>query len=130
MTADGTGSFDLKAFLSSGPIRWLIAGGVFLITAIAIGTTIMVGNFRERALNGYERELENTVLLVARHFDQQIDDFTVILKDLAAQIQSEGLTTEKFRARLGTLEWHEALRAKMGSYSDLAGVNIFDADGT
>ena len=130
MTADGTGSFDLKAFLSSGPIRWLIAGGVFLITAIAIGTTIMVGNFRERALNGYERELENTVLLVARHFDQQIDDFTVILKDLAAQIQSEGLTTEKFKARLGTLEWHEALRAKMGSYSDLAGVNIFDANGT
>jgi hypothetical protein len=35
MTADGSGSFDLKAFLSSAPIRWLITGGVFLIAAIA-----------------------------------------------------------------------------------------------
>jgi PAS domain-containing protein len=129
MTADGTGSFDLKAFLSSGPIRWLIAGGAFLIAAIAIGTTIMVGNFRERALNGYERELENTVLLVARHFDQQLEDFTVILKDIAAQIQSDG-TAEMVKGQFATLEWHEALRGKMGSYSDLAGVNVFDANGT
>lgn len=89
MTADGTGSFDLKAFLSSGPIRWLVAGGAFLIAAIAIGTTIMVGNFRERALNSNERELENTVLLLARHFDQQLEDFSVVLKDIAAQIQSD-----------------------------------------
>jgi hypothetical protein len=51
--------------LSSAPIRWLITGGVFLIAAIAIGTTIMVDNFRERAINSNERELENTVLLLA-----------------------------------------------------------------
>ena len=130
MTADGTGSFDLKAFLSSAPIRWLIAGGVFLIAAIAIGTTIMVGNFRERALNSSERELENTVLLLARHFDQQLEDFTVILKDTAAQIHSEGTTREMFRGRLATLEWHEMLRAKVGAYSDIARISVFDASGT
>src|SRR5215469_8682940 len=127
---DGTSSFDLKAFLSSAPIRWLIAGGVFLIAAIAIGTTIMVGNFRERALNGYERELENTVLLVARHFDQQLEDFTAIVKDVAGQIQSNGTTVETFKGQLASLKWHQALRGKIGSHSDLAGINIFDADGT
>ena len=63
MTANGSPSFDLRAFLSSAPIRWLITGGAFLIAAIAIGTTIMVGNFRERAINSNERELENTVLV-------------------------------------------------------------------
>src|SRR5436305_13090257 len=110
MTADGTGSFDLKAFLSSAPIRWLVGGGVFLIAAIAIGTTIMVGNFRERALNSNERELENTVLLVARHFDQQLEDFTVILKDVAAQIRSDRLTAETFGGQLAPLESHEPLR--------------------
>ena len=130
MTADGTGSFDLKAFLSSGPIRWLVAGGAFLIAAIAIGTTIMVGNFRERALNSNERELENTVLLLARHFDQQLEDFSVVLKDIAAQIQSDGITSEILRGQLATLEWHEALRTKVGAYSDIAGVNVFDANGT
>ncbi len=130
MTADGTGSLDLRALFSSGLIRWLMAGGAFLIAAIAIGTTIMVGNFRERALNSNERELENTVLLLARHFDQQLEDFTVVLKDIAAQIHSEATTPEIFRGRLATLEWHEMLRAKVGAYSDIARISVFDADGT
>ena len=43
--------------------------------AIAIGATLMAGNFRERALRNSERELENTVLLLARHFEQQFEDF-------------------------------------------------------
>ena len=65
-----------------GPIRWLILGGVLLIAAIAVGATVMAGNFRERALHNAERELENTVLLLARHFDQQLEDFEVVQKDL------------------------------------------------
>src|ERR1700720_967196 len=130
MTAEAPASFDVKAFLSSGPIRWLIAGGAFLIAAIAIGTTIMVDNFRERALSSNERELENTVLLVARHFDQQLEDFTIILKDIAGQIHSDGMTPEIFRGQLATLEWHETLRKKVGAYSDIAGINVFDAGGT
>jgi len=130
MTEDGAASFDLKGFLSNAPIRWLIAGGIFLIAAITIGTTIAVGNFRERALNSNERELENTVLLVARHFDQQLEDFTVVLKDVAAQIRSDRMTSEIFVGQLATLEWHETLRGKIGAYSDLAGINVFDANRT
>jgi len=129
MTANGSPSFDLRAFLSSAPIRWLITGGAFLIAAIAIGTTIMVGNFRERAINSNERELENTVLLLARHFDQQLDDFTIVLKEVAEQIHSDRLTADMFRGQLATLEWHESLRTRIGAYSDLAGINVFDADG-
>jgi len=45
MTADGTASFNVKEFFRTGPIRWLVVGGVFLIAAITVGTTIMVGNF-------------------------------------------------------------------------------------
>ena len=56
------------------PIRWLVGCGVFLIAAIAIGTVIIVSNFRDHALESSKRELENTVLLLARHFDQQLDD--------------------------------------------------------
>ena len=130
MTAEAPASFDVKAFLSSGPIRWLIGGGAFLIAAIAIGTTIMVDNFRERALSSNERELENTVLLLARHFDQQLEDFTVILKDISGQIHSDGMTPEIFRGQLATLEWHEMLRKKVGAHSDIAGINVFDAGGT
>jgi hypothetical protein len=51
MTANDTASPDIKVSIRGGPIRWLIVGGVLLIAAIMIGTTIMAGNFRERALN-------------------------------------------------------------------------------
>jgi diguanylate cyclase (GGDEF)-like protein len=129
MTADGKASFNIKAFFRTGPIRWLVFGGAFLIAAITIGTTIMAGNFRERALNSRERELENTVLLLARQFDQHLDDFTIVEKDLAAQIQSTGSTPETLRGKLATFEWHEVLKTKVGAYSDIAGVNVFDAEG-
>ena len=104
MTADGNGSFDLRTFLSSSPIRSLIGGGAFLIAAIAIGTAVMVDNFRERALQSNERELENTVQLITRHYDQQLDDFTIVLKDVAAHVQSIGISSAMLGGQLGMLE--------------------------
>src|ERR1700733_1388167 len=129
MMATGTPASNIKAFFRIGPIRWLVIGGAFLIAAITIGTTIMAGNFRERALTSRERELENTVLLLARQFDQHLDDFTIVEKDLAAQIQSTGSTPETLRRKLATPEWHELLKTKIGAYSDIAGINVFDTDG-
>src|SRR5258706_12481196 len=123
-------SSNIKASVRGGPIRWLIVGGAFLIAAIMIGTTIMAGNFRERALNSSKRELENTVLLLARHFDKQLEDFTVIQKDAIRQIRLTGITSpDIFRGEMATLEWHEVLRARAEGYSDVAGVNLFDSEG-
>ena len=34
MTADGTASFNFKHSIRSGPIRWLIFGGMLLIAAM------------------------------------------------------------------------------------------------
>jgi diguanylate cyclase (GGDEF)-like protein len=121
---------DLKLPLSQGPVRWLVLCGVLLIAAIVIGTAVMVGNFRERALNSSERELENTVLLLARHFDQQLEDFIVIQKDTVAQLQRAGTSSpEVFRRQMATPEWHEVLRSRVAGHSDVAGVNVFDAEG-
>jgi diguanylate cyclase (GGDEF)-like protein len=120
----------VRRFISGNPIRWLVLGGALLIAAITIGTAIMAANFRERALASAERELENTVLLLARHFDQQLVDFIAIQKDVAAQIRSAGITSPAgFRARMSTPETHETLMEKVGTHSDVAGVNVFDADG-
>jgi diguanylate cyclase (GGDEF)-like protein len=130
MTATSTASFDVRASVRSGPIRWLVVGGGLLIAAITIGTTIMANNFRERALISRERELENTVLLLARHFDHQLADFTVIERDVVAQIERTGVASpDSLRSQMSTLDWHETLRAKVGAYSDVAGVNVFDSEG-
>jgi len=130
MTVNGTASFIFKHSIRGGPIRWLILGGLFLIAAITIGTTIAAGNFRERALNSSERELENTVLLLARHFDQQLEDFEVIQEDLIAYMRSSGITSrEDYKRRMSGQDIHLMLKAKLGALSYVGGVNIFDADG-
>ncbi len=95
MTANGTASINLRHLVRGGPIRWLIVGGVFLIAAITVGATIIAGNFRERALESSERELENTVLLLARHFDQQFQDLGAIQEDFVAYVKSAGIDTSE-----------------------------------
>src|SRR5437899_8622104 len=114
MTADSTASFRVRHSTGANPIHWIILGGVFLIAAITIGTTIMAGNFRERALNSSERELENTVLLLARHFDQQLEDFEVIQKDLIAYMRSSGISSrEDYKRRMSGQDIHLMLKAKL-----------------
>ena len=53
------------------------------------------------------------MLLLARHFDQQIEDFTVIQNDVVAQIRLAGISSpDIFRERMATPEWHEMLRSR------------------
>ena len=130
MTVNGTAPFSLKHFVRGGPIRWLVFGGVFLIAVITVGATIMAGNFRERALESSERELENTVLLLARHFDQQFQDLGAIQEDFVAYVKSAGIdTSEQYRRRLSGQDIHVMLKAKIGALSYVGGINLFDSDG-
>src|SRR5258708_26924111 len=113
---DASALIDLKTSVRAGPIRWWVAGGLFLIRAITIGTTIMAGNFRERALNSSKRELENTVMLLARHFDQQFRDFGVIQQDLAAFIRAADIgNAAGFRRRMSGVDVNLMLKAKIGA---------------
>jgi diguanylate cyclase (GGDEF)-like protein len=129
----GRGGADAGMALASvrrSPIHWLILCGVLLIAAIVIGTAVMVGNFRERALSSSERELENTVLLLARHFDQQLGDAEVIQDSLVEYIYTAGIgTPEDYRRRMSGEDVHLMLKAKLSALSYVGGVNLFDADG-
>src|ERR1700676_3823638 len=112
--------FDFKSPASQGPIRWLVLCGALLVAAIAIGTAVMVGNFRERALNSSERELENTVLLLARHFDQQLEDFTVIQKDIISHMQLAGIVTgDDYRRAMSGHDVHLMLKASPSQWKCL-----------
>jgi PAS domain-containing protein len=127
---DAGASFDARASIRGGPVRWLVAGGLVLIAAIAIGTTIMAGTFRERALNGSKRELENTLMLLARHFDQQFRDYGAIQQDLIGFIKSTGIDSpESFRRRMSSADINAMLEAKLGALSYVGAVNLFDSEG-
>ncbi|MBR0931381.1 MULTISPECIES: bifunctional diguanylate cyclase/phosphodiesterase [Bradyrhizobium] len=129
MTRFGSRLFD-QAFVRSGPIRWLVVGGTLLIAAIAVGSVLMAQNFRERALRNAGRELENTVLLLAHHFDQQLQDFAVIQRDFVDHARTIGIASvADFRTRLSGQGVHQMLRSKIDALPYIGGVNIIDADG-
>jgi hypothetical protein len=130
MTAKADTGFNFEFSIPRSAIRGHILGGALLIAAIAIGTAMMVGNFRERALSSSERELENTVLLLAHHFDQQFEEFEVVQKDIVAYIRSTGVdSSESFKRRMSGQAMREILKGKSNGSPDVAGVNIFDSDG-
>ncbi|MGY4479380.1 bifunctional diguanylate cyclase/phosphodiesterase [Bradyrhizobium sp. USDA 3364] len=130
MNPNGGTSFNITSVIGSGPIRWLILGGAVLMAAIAIGATLMAENFRERALHNSERELENTVLLLARHFDQQLDDLEVVQRDLIAFMRDNGIATqENYKRRMSAADIHAMLKSKMDALSNVGSLNVFDAEG-
>ena len=71
------------------PLNLLILGGVLLIAAIAIGTSFTIVSFRQRALLNSERELQNTVLLLTRHFDRELSNLDAVQRDLIRRMQAD-----------------------------------------
>ena len=75
------------------PLNLLILGGILLIAAIAIGTSFTIISFRQRALLNSERELQNTVLLLARHFDRELGNYDAIQRNFVTRVQQAGIRT-------------------------------------
>jgi diguanylate cyclase (GGDEF)-like protein/PAS domain S-box-containing protein len=120
----------LAAAKTRDPIFWLIVCGSLLVAGICVGTIMMIGEFRERALKNSERELQNTVMLLTRHFEQQFKDSEVLTRDLIAQLDlSEIASPDIFRERMSGLERHQKLKKMVSVLSYLDDVNIYDADG-
>jgi diguanylate cyclase (GGDEF)-like protein len=116
--------------LRSAPLTWLIVGGFVLMVAIGIGTALTIDRFRESAIESGRRNLESSVQLLARHFDREFDDFSVLQKSIIAELESHGIgSPDIFRSEMATLATHEMLREKTTGWSDVAGANVFDFDG-
>jgi diguanylate cyclase (GGDEF)-like protein len=130
MKANNSAAWNLNFSIPRRSILGYIFSGTLLIAAVALATAMMVNSFRERALKNSERELENTVLLLARHYDQQFEEFEVVQKDLVVHIGSTGIaSTEAFKRQMSSQDLRRFLKSKSNGSPDVAGVNIFDSDG-
>ncbi|MBH5370877.1 bifunctional diguanylate cyclase/phosphodiesterase [Bradyrhizobium glycinis] len=119
-----------EALARRGPVLWLTLCGVFLVAGIFIATAIAIGEFRERTLANRERELENTVKLIARHFDQQFKDSDIVAADLIGQMNLPEITSPAmFRERMSGPAANQMLRSKISSVSYLGDIAIYDAEG-
>jgi diguanylate cyclase (GGDEF)-like protein/PAS domain S-box-containing protein len=113
-----------------GPVAWLTLCGTLLVIAIFVGTIMMVDEFRERAIHNAERELQNTVMLLTRHFDQQFEDSEIVASEIMAQMRISGASTpEGFREQMSTPDAHLMLRSRVSALSYIGDVAIFDIDG-
>jgi diguanylate cyclase (GGDEF)-like protein len=120
---------DPETYTRGNPIHRLIAAGLFLMVGIAVGTAIMIGSFRERALKNSERQLENTAQLLAVHFEQLFRDFDSVQITVSRQLQAGIDSPEAFRQQMSGEDTHTMLKSKISAYTDLAGITVFDADG-
>jgi diguanylate cyclase (GGDEF)-like protein/PAS domain S-box-containing protein len=120
----------LAAARGRDPIAWLVCCGCVLVATIVLGTLVMSGEFRERAIANNERELQNAVLLLTRHFDQQFEDTEIIGADIIGQMKiGEMASSEDFRTKMSSAEAHRMLKAKVSVLSYIGDVLVFDADG-
>ncbi|MGC2782190.1 MAG: EAL domain-containing protein [Bradyrhizobium sp.] len=113
-----------------GPVPWLIACGTLLIVAIVVGTIVMANGFRDRAIGNNERELENTVLLLSRHFAQQFEDAETAVADVIRRMNLADIATpEAFRTRMSSSAVREMLQSQVSGLSYLGDLTIVDAAG-
>lgn len=96
ISAAAKGGWD--AAVRRGPVLWLTLCGALLVAGIFVVTTMVIGDFRERALVNNERELENTVLLLTRHFDQQFEDSETVAADLITQMNLPDISSPRCSA--------------------------------
>ena len=114
--------------MQAGPVFWISLCGLALIAAIIAGTALTVRDFRAREIQTAQNGLENTVRLLAQHFDRQITDFEAVERSVATDLGQID-SAERFRDLVSSEEFHRLLRNKVDDSGDAAGVNVYDADG-
>ena len=114
-----------------GPVAALAIGGATLVVAIAIGTFVAVMTFRDRAIDTSKQQLETTVLLLSRHFQSYVQNFTGIQRALIREFKP--LTTlppQDFALAMASPQTHTLLDMKVSGLTDVVGVNIWGPDGS
>ena len=81
----------------AGPVFWVVACGAILILGIVLGIGGVIGNFQDREVQRSQKELENTVGLLASQIDSQFGHFESIERSVAADIEQRIKTPEEFK---------------------------------
>jgi PAS domain S-box-containing protein len=112
------------------PIRNIILCGLLLIAMIAVGTSIMVTNFRNRELADNERELKNVALIVAEQTDRSFQSLELVLTSVIERMQSLGIaSSEDFERQMSSQDVQLMLKDKISALPHIEAVTLINADG-
>jgi diguanylate cyclase (GGDEF)-like protein len=114
-----------------GAIQWLVLSAAGCVIAIMLGTGYFAMQYRERALKVAKRELNNSALLLSRHFDQQLSDLQHVHEDVVTQLRADGVNTpDEFERKMSTLSAHQMLRTKLAVLPHVGALNLWSVRGT
>jgi diguanylate cyclase (GGDEF)-like protein/PAS domain S-box-containing protein len=112
------------------PIRYLILCGLALVATIVVGTVIMAGNLRSRALFESERELKNTALILAEQIDRSFQAVDLVQSSVLEKIQSLGIvSSEDYARRMSGQDVHLLLRASTSGVVQIYTISLINAEG-
>jgi diguanylate cyclase (GGDEF)-like protein/PAS domain S-box-containing protein len=124
------GAITGSAVWRNRPIRYLILCGVTLVAAIVVGTAIMVGNLRDRALFNNERELKNTALILAEEVDRTFQAVDLVQGSVLARIQSLGIaSSEDYARRMSGDDVYQMLKASTSGVVQAYAISLINSDG-
>jgi diguanylate cyclase (GGDEF)-like protein/PAS domain S-box-containing protein len=114
----------------TNPIALLIVCGGVLISAIAIGASMMVLHYRDRALSSSERELKNTALILAQHSDRALQALELVQKSLVERTQTLGIASaEDYGRQMSGRDVHVMLNDKITGLPHVESLQLFDSEG-
>lgn len=112
------------------PTMWVIGYGTILIAAIIIGATLIVGDFRERAIDRSETELDNLSRLLAQHFDRHFDEISAAEHFVAGLVERQVASSDDYAGLLKSEQFNKILRDQVSTSADKSSrISLFDEDG-
>ena len=132
-TASALAYFNTKrrrgALSQGGPVFWACFLGLALLAVMAAVTALMVENLRGRELQRSRESLQNTVRLLAHHFDQRLGDFEAVERSLAGELAQRISSPDQLQTIVSGESFHRLLRSKVNNSAEFAGVNVYDTEG-
>jgi signal transduction histidine kinase/CheY-like chemotaxis protein len=110
--------------------RATAALGVALVLGVLLAGGLSVWRLRQAAELAAQQHADNRAVAVSAHAAQVFDAARFVLDTVATEIGTLApADSAELRARLGQRATHELLRARVGSFSALDVISVFDADG-
>ena len=113
------------------PLATLLVGsGVLLITAIGVGTWLLVSQSRARALADSERELSNITVVVAEQTDQAFQAMELAQMSVIERMRALGISSaEELQRLMAGHDVHTMLKEKISGLPHVNAITIINAEG-
>jgi diguanylate cyclase (GGDEF)-like protein/PAS domain S-box-containing protein len=120
----------MPSTLRSRPIALLIACGLVLIAALAVGTGALVSNMRANVLDDSERDLANIALVLTEQTHETFQAVDLVEQSLIDRMRSTGIaSSEDLDVRMSGLDAQLMLRDKISGLAHVDNVSLVNANG-